>query len=218
MFFKINARLQEGEPGADTPASSEPPKTYTQEEFDAAVAGLKANSEKLLAEQKAAKAEAKKAAEEKLAAEQAAAKNSGELEAFEKSLRQQYDPMLAEKDAKLTTLETRILKAERSAVSNALISKGKFIDAAAADLLAPFITVALEGDDVVTKFTGPDGAVITTDVDKFIDYCKKHPVISRLMQADVGSGGGAGGNKNPTGGAGGDGDAIDRRLREKFKK
>ena len=149
-------------------------------------------------------------------AEQEKAKQSGELEQFEQSLRKQYDPVIAEKDAKLTALSDRILGSERKAVMGDVLAKGKFIDAAAAELLTQFVKTEFDGDSVVTKFVGVDGGVITTDVDKFIDYCKKHPVISHLMQADAASGGGANGNKNPAGGAGGD--AIDQKLRAKYRK
>lgn len=191
-------------------------KTYTQEEVDALVSGLKSNTEKLLAEKKDAARKAKEADDARLLAEQEKAKQSGELEQFEQSLRKQYDPVIAEKDAKLTALSDRILGSERKAVMGDVLAKGKFIDAAAAELLTQFVKTEFDGDSVVTKFVGVDGGVITTDVDKFIDYCKKHPVISHLMQADAASGGGANGNKNPAGGAGGD--AIDQKLRAKYRK
>ena len=179
----------------------EQPKTYTQEEVDALVHGLKSNNEKLLSEKKA-EAKAKQEAEAaRIKAEQEQARKSGELEQFEQSLRKQYEPVIAEKDAKLAALANRILGSERKAVMGDVLAKGKFIDAAAADLLGQFVKTEFDGDAVVTKFVGADGQVITTDPDKFIDYCKKHPVISHLMQADAASGGGAGGNKNP-GGAG----------------
>lgn len=194
----------------------EQPKTYTQEEVDALVHGLKSNNEKLLSEKKA-EAKAKQEAEAaRIKAEQEQAKKSGELEQFEQSLRKQYEPVIAEKDAKLTALANRILGSERKAVMGDVLAKGKFIDAAAADLLGQFVKTEFDGDAVVTKFVGADGQVITTDPDKFIDYCKKHPVISHLMQADAASGGGAGGSKNHAGGAGGD--AIDQKLRAKYRK
>lgn len=192
------------------------PKTYTQEEVDALVSGLKSNNEKLLEEKKAAARAKKEAEDARILAEQEKAKQSGELEQFEQSLRKQYDPLLAEKDAKLTALSERILGSERKAVMGAVLAKGKFIDPDAADLLAQFVRTEFDGDAVVTKFVGADGQVITTDVDKFIDYCKKHKVISHLMQADASSGGGASGNKNPAGGAGVD--AIQQRLNAKFPK
>ena len=189
-----------------------PPKLYTEEE----VAGLKANAAALLAEKKEMQKKAKEAEDARLLAEQERAKKSGELEEFEQSLRTQYEPVIAEKDAKLTALANRILGSERKAVMGDVLAKGKFIDAAAADLLGQFVKTEFDGDAVVTKFVGADGQVITTDPDKFIDYCKKHPVISHLMQADAASGGGAGGNKNPAGGAGGD--AIQQRLNAKYRK
>lgn len=187
------------------------PKLYTEEE----VAGLKANAAALLAEKKEMQKKAKDAEDARLLAEQEKAKQSGELEQFEQSLRKQYDPVIAEKDARITAMSDRILGSERKAVMGDVLAKGKFIDAAAAELLTQFVKTEFDGDSVVTKFVGADGSVITTDVDKFIDYCKKHPVISHLMQADAASGGGAGGNKNPAGGAGGD--AIDQKLRAKYR-
>lgn len=183
---------------------AEPPKTYTQAEVDELVNGLKNQNTALLDEKKKAAQRAKEAEAERVRAQQEAAKQSGRMEEFEKSIRGQYDPVIAEKDGKITKLAERILGSERKAVMGAVIAKGKFIDADAADLIAPFIKVEFDGDDLVTKFVGADGAVITTDVDKFIDYCKKHKVISHLMQADTANGGGAAGNKNPTGGAGGE--------------
>lgn len=204
-----------GADGADAGGAGEA-KTYTQEEVDALVQGLKSNNEKLLSEKKA-EAKAKQEAEAaRILAEQEKAKQSGELEQFEQSLRKQYEPVIAEKDAKLTALANRILGSERKVVMGDVLAKGKFIDAAAADLLGQFVKTEFDGDAVVTKFVGADGQVITTDPDKFIDYCKKHPVISHLMQADAASGGGAGGNKNPAGGAGGD--AIQQRLNAKYRK
>lgn len=182
----------------------EPQKTYTQAEVDELVNGLKNQNTALLDEKKKAAQRAKEAEAERVRAQQEAAKQSGQMEEFEKSIRGQYDPVIAEKDGKITKLAERILGSERKAVMGAVIAKGKFIDADAADLIAPFIKVEFDGDDLVTKFVGADGAVITTDVDKFIDYCKKHKVISHLMQADTANGGGAAGNKNPTGGAGGE--------------
>lgn len=194
------------------PQPAPAPKLYTEEE----VAGLKANAAALLAEKKEMQKKAKEAEDARLLAEQERAKKSGELEQFEQTLRKQYEPVIAEKDAKLTALANRILGSERKAVMGDVLAKGKFIDAAAADLLGQFVITEFDGDAVVTKFVGADGQVITTDPDKFIDYCKKHPVISHLMQADAASGGGAGGNKNPAGGAGGD--AIQQRLNAKYRK
>jgi hypothetical protein len=187
------------------------PKLYTEEE----VAGLKANAAALLAEKKEMQKKAKDAEDARLLIEQEKAKQSGELEQFEQSLRKQYDPVIAEKDARITAMSDRILGSERKAVMGDVLAKGKFIDAAAAELLTQFVKTEFDGDSVVTKFVGADGSVITTDVDKFIDYCKKHPVISHLMQADAASGGGANGNKNPAGGAGGD--AIQQRLNAKYR-
>lgn len=182
------------------------PRTYTQEEVDALVSGLKSNTEKLLAEKKDAARKAKEAEDARLLAEQEKAKQSGELEPFEQSLRKQYEPEIEGYKTANAKLADRILGSERKAVMGDVLAKGKFIDAAAAELLAQFVKTEFDGDSVVTKFVGVDGSVITTDVDKFVDYCKKHPVISHLMQADAASGGGAAGSR----GAGGAGKTMKR--------
>lgn len=179
----------------DSSGAGDAPKTFTQEEVDALVAGLKSNNEKLLAEKKEAARRAKEADDAKTAADIERSKKAGELEEFEKSLRKQYDPVLAEKDGLIAKMSERILGSERKAVMGAVLSKGNFIDAEAADLLAPFIKTEFDGADVVTKFVGADGSVITTDVDKFIDFCKKHKIISHLMKSDAATGGGAGGSR-----------------------
>lgn len=188
-------------------------KTYTQEEVDALVSGLKSNTEKLLAEKKDAARKAKEAEDARLLAEQERAKKSGELEQFEQSLRKQYDPVIAEKEARIAAMSDRILGSERKAIMGDVLAKGKFIDPEAADLLAPFVKTEFDGDAVVTKFVGADGQVITTDLDKFIDYCKKHKVISHLMQADAASGGGASGSKS----SGGATDFASMSLTEKSR-
>lgn len=201
FLFAYQSEAGEGDQSG---AGGEPPKTYTQAEVDEMVNGLKNQNNALLDEKKKAGQKAKDAEAERVRVQQEAAKQSGQMEEFEKSIRGQYDPVIAEKDGKITKMAERILGSERKAVMSSVIAKGKFIDAEAADLIAPFIKVEFDGDDLVTKFVGTDGAVITTDVDQFIDFCKKHKVISHLMQADTANGGGAAGNRNPTGGAGGE--------------
>lgn len=183
--------------GEGTPA----PKTYTQAELDEIVSGLKANNDALLSEKKTAAQKAKEAEQARMLAEQTAAKNAGKMDEFEKTLRSQYEPILAEKDSKLSAMSQRILGSERKAVLGAMVAD--FIDPSAADVLAPFIKTEFDGDNIVTKFTGPDGNVITTDPAQFKKYLREHKAFSHLMKADAATGGGAGGNKNTSGGAAG---------------
>lgn len=184
--------------------AQEPQKTYTEQEVAELVAGLKSNNEKLLSEKKDAARKAKEAEDARLMAEQERAKKSGELEEFEKSLRKQYDPLIAEKEARIAAMSDRILGSERKASMGAVLTMGKFIDPSAADLLGQFLKTEFDGDAVVTKFVGADGKVITTDPAKFVEYCKQHPVISHLMQSDAASGGGAAGSKKTTDGGAAD--------------
>lgn len=216
MFKLRNYFMAEAGAEEQQGAGGEVPKTYTQEEFDAAVAGLKSNNEKLLAEKKETSRKAKEAEDARVLAEQEQAKNSGKLEEFEKSLRKQYDPVIAEKDGKLAKMSERILGAERKSVIAGLSSI--LIDESATDILGMMVRTEFDGDDVITKFVGADGNVITTDPEQFKKYLKEHKAFSHLIKSDAATGGGAGGNKNPTGGAGGDKlDAIDKRLRDKYK-
>ena len=178
---------------ADTDKSGGGGKTFTQEEVDALVAGLKSNNDKLLAEKKEAKRLADEAAAAKLLADQDAAKKSGELEAFEKTLRSQYDTELAAKDKALQARSERILTSEKKAIVSSLA--GMLIDESATDLLGMLVRTEFDGDDVVTKFVGADGAVITTDVEQFKKYLCEHKAFSHLIKADAATGGGANGGK-----------------------
>ena len=214
-MFKLRNYFMEEAGAEDKPGAGDAPKTYTQEEFEAAVAGLKKNNEALLAEKKEAKRLAEEAAAAKLAADQEAAKNSGKLEEFEKSLRKQYDPVIAEKDNRLAKLSERILGAERKSVINSL--SGMLVDESAADILGMMVKTEFDGDDVVTKFVDGNGSVITTDPAKFKEWLKSHKAFSHLIKSDAATGGGAGGSKTNPGGASG-ADAIQQKLNAKYGK
>ena len=157
------------------------------------VAGLKANNDKLLAEKKEAKRLAEEAAAQQLLASQEAARKSGELETFEKTLRGEYAPQLEAKDKIIAARNERILSSERKAIVNSLA--GMMIDESAADILGVFVRTEFDGDDVVTKFVGADGNVITTDAAQFKKYLCEHKAFSHLIKADAATGGGAGGGK-----------------------
>lgn len=205
-MFKLRNYFMEEAGAEEKPGAGDVPKTYSQAEFEAALAehtaGLKKNNEALLAEKKEAKRLAEEAAAAKLAADQEAAKKSGQLEEFEKSLRKQYDPVIAEKDGRLAKLSERILGAERKSVINSL--SGMLVDESAADILGMMVKTEFDGDDVVTKFVDGNGSVITTDPAKFKEWLKGHKAFSHLIKSDAATGGGAGGSKgNPAGGAGG---------------
>lgn len=179
------------------PAGGDVPKTFTAEEVKAMieqeVAGLKANNEALLSEKKEAARRAKEAEEERQRAHQEALKSAGKMDEFEKTIRGQYEPVLAEKDAKYSALASRVLGSERKAVLGSFA--GDFITPEAVDILAPFVRTEFEGDDVVTKFVGSDGNVITTDPEQFRKYLREHKAFSHLIKANAASGGGASGGK-----------------------
>ena len=180
------------------PAGGNAPKTFTAEEVKAMieqeVAGLKANNEALLSEKKEAARRAKEAEEERQRAHQEALKSAGKMDEFEKTIRGQYEPVLAEKDAKYSALASRVLGSERKAVLGSFA--GDFITPEAVDILAPFVRTEFEGDDVVTKFVGSDGNVITTDPEQFRKYLREHKAFSHLIKANAASGGGASGGKS----------------------
>ena len=179
------------------PAGGNAPKTFTAEEVKAMieqeVAGLKANNEALLSEKKEAARRAKEAEEERQRAHQEALKSAGKMDEFEKTIRGQYEPVLAEKDAKYSALASRVLGSERKAVLGSFA--GDFITPEAVDILAPFVRTEFEGEDVVTKFVGSDGNVITTDPEQFRKYLREHKAFSHLIKANAASGGGASGGK-----------------------
>lgn len=215
-FLKYPLQAEAGED--EQPAGGvEESKVFTQEQVDALVEGLKANNAKLLAEKKETARLAKEASEEKARIEQERAKQSGELETFEKTLRSQYDRQIAERDERYGKLADRVLGSERKAVIGAI--SGILIDESAADIVGMMVKTEFdEAGEVLTKFVDASGNVITTDPEQFKKYLGAHKAFSHLVKADAATGGGAGGNKKPAGGAGGNLDAIDQRLQQKFGK
>ena len=188
---------QEEAGAEDKLAGGDAPKTFTAEEVKAMieqeVAGLKANNEALLSEKKEALRKAAAVEEEQRLAHQEALKSAGKMDEFEKTIRGQYEPVLAEKDAKYSALASRVLGSERKAVLGSFA--GDFITPEAVDILAPFVRTEFEGDDVVTKFVGSDGNVITTEPEQFRKYLREHKAFSHLIKANAASGGGASGGK-----------------------
>lgn len=178
----------------ETPVVATPVKTYTQGEFEAAVAGLKKNNEALLSEKKEAARIAKEAKDAQLIADQEAAKKSGDLESLEKSLKGIHGKELAERDARLGKLSERILGAERKSVVSAF--SNLLIDESASEIIGMMVKTEFDGDEVVTKFVGADGNVITTDPEQFKKYLKEHKAFSHLLKADAATGGGASGSKS----------------------
>lgn len=182
----------------EKPAGGE---TFTREQVEQMiaeqVAGLKANNEALLSEKKEAARKAREAEEARQREHQEALKNAGKMDEFEKTIRSQYEPVLQEKEQRYANLASRVLGSERKSVINGL--QPKFRDdcqAEAAEIAAMMVRTEFEGDDLITKFVGADGNVITTDPDQFVDYLRKHKAFSHLMKANAASGGGAAGGKS----------------------
>lgn len=201
-MFKLSDyfRVYREEENPDAPgAGGSQSKTFTAEEVEALLeektSGLKSKLDELLTEKKTEAQKRKEAEEEKRRLMQESLKKEGQFEEFERNIRGEYAPQLEQRDGKIAKLAEKILGSERKSVIGSVLNKGKFIDPDAADLITPFIKTEFDGEEVVTKFVGADGSVITTDPEKFVEWCRNHKVISHLMQADGPSGGGAGGSK-----------------------
>lgn len=179
--------------GGVTSFTAEQVQQMIAEAVEKEVAGLKANNEALLSEKKEATRKAKEAEEQRQREHQESLKNAGKMDEFEKTIRGQYEPVLAEKDAKYSALASRVLDSERKAVLGSFA--GDFITPETVDLVAPFVRTEFEGDEVVTKFVGTDGSVITTDLEQFRKYLREHKAFSHLIKANAASGGGASGGK-----------------------
>lgn len=194
-FLRFPLMNEAGE--EDKPAGGAAPQTFTLEQVQQMiadeVAGLKANNEALLTEKKEALRKAAAIEEQERLARQEALKSAGKMDEFEKTIRSQYEPVLKEKEEKYSALANRVLGSERKAVLGSFA--GDFITPEAVDILAPFVRTEFEGDDVVTKFVGPDGNVITTDPEQFRKYLREHKAFSHLIKANAASGGGASGGK-----------------------
>lgn len=191
------AYQDEHDDGSQGGGGGDAPKTYTQEEVDALiakeVAGLKANRDALLNESKEASRRAKEAEELRQREHQEALKAAGKMDEFEKTIRSQYEPVLAEKDARYNSLAARVLGSERKAAIGAFA--GDFITPEAVEILAPFVRTEFDGEDVVTKYLDANGNVITTDPEQFRKHLREHKAFSHLLKASAASGGGASGNR-----------------------
>lgn len=168
-------------------------KTYTQDELDELVAGLKSNNDRLLAEKKEAKRVADEAAEARRLADIDAQKKAGDLVGLENNLRTEFGTQIEAKDKIIAARNERILTSEKKAVISSL--SGMLIDESASEILSLLVRAEFDGDDVVTKFVGADGNVITTDVEQFKKYLCEHKAYSHLIKADAATGGGANGGK-----------------------
>lgn len=192
-FMKLYMDAQNGD-GGDGSGGNEPPvKTYTEDELAAVIAGLKAKNEELLTEKKAGDKKRQEAEEEKARLAQEALKQAGRFDEFEKTIRDQYDPVIAEKDKVIAARNDRILSSERKA--SVLQFADRLIDPSAIDIIGMMVKTEFEGDEVVTKFAGADGKVITTDPAQFLKYLGEHKAFSHLLKADAPTGGGAVGGK-----------------------
>lgn len=226
-MFKLKYQLrEEANPEGGEGAGGEAPKTYTEEQVNELVGGLKAKVEELLNEKKSAAQKAKEAEAARIAAEQEAAKKSGELDKFEQSLRGEFSKEKEALEQQLNALRGNVLGSSKKAVLGGFA--GDFIAPESLDIVAQLVKADFDGSEVKTQFTDFAGNVITTDPAEFKKWMAKHPAISHLMRADAVSGGGAGGNKDPKGGAQGSGqkfaspvDAkraeLQAQLNEKFK-
>ena len=182
------------QPGGATSFTAEQVQQMIAEAVEKEVAGLKANNEALLSEKKEAARKAKEAEEARQAEHREALKNAGKMDEFEKTIRSQYEPVLEAEKQRYSALASRVLGSERKAVLGSFA--GEFITPEAVDLVASFVRTEFEGDEVVTKFLGTDGNVVTTDPEQFKKYLREHKAFSHLIKANGPSGGGAAGGKS----------------------
>ena len=175
-MFILKYRLQEEALEGGEGGGGEAPKTYTQEELDAALKGLKDSRDALLTEKKQTAAKAKEAEEARLKAEQEASKKAGELDKFEASLRGEFEKERGGLTAKLEALTQRVTGESKKAILGSFAAE--FHKAESLDLIAQLVKTEFDGSDVKTQFTDFAGNVITTDPAEFKKWMQKHPVIS----------------------------------------
>lgn len=184
----------------EAPAGVAPGVTYTEDQVKQMIAdavaqevsGLKANNEALLQEKKESLRKVAEIEQERQRTLQESLKNAGKMDEFEKTIRSQYVPVIEEKDLKIKAMAEMILGSRRDAEIGALA--GDFIDPESKDLLLPLVKTEFNEDQtVVTKYVDFSGNVITTEREQFRKYLREHPAYSRLVRADLASGGGAAG-------------------------
>ena len=219
MLFRNKMKYYDeaGADGADAGgAGGDPGKTYTEAEVAELISGLKAKNDELLGKMKTKTEQAKAEEAERRRIEQEAAKKAGQVEELEKSLRSQFEAERSQLTARQQALQARITGAEKKAILSSL--SVDFIDAESVDLIGHMVSVELDDDgNTVTKFTGADGQLLTTDPAEFRKIMRNNKAIARLLKADDTNGGGAQGGKGGDGKAAPTNDAMGR-LQERLRK
>ena len=210
-----------GADGADAGgAGGEPEKMFTMAEVREMIAketsGLKSKNVELLGKIKAKSESAEAESAERRRLEQETAKRLGEMEALERSIREQEGAKNASILATLEKRDAKLIGAEKKAIMSSLAVD--FIDAEGVDLIGHMVSVELDDDgNTVTKFTGADGQLLTTDPAEFKKIMRNNKAIARLLKADDTNGGGAQGGKGGDGKAAPTNDAMGR-LQERLRK
>ena len=179
-------------------------KTYTQEELDEIVSGLKTNNDKLLSEKKAAQEVERQSQEEARLAREEAAKKSGDVEQIEKALNERHALELSELNSKLTKRDSLILDGQKSSVVNDIA--GDFLDSSKGlgkTILNSMVEVTYNDDGKPqTTFKDQAGNLLTTDVNVFKDHLKNNDAFQPLLKGVQFNGGGSRSENSGSGGAG----------------
>jgi hypothetical protein len=128
-----------------TPEEAPKAKTYTQEEFDTEIAGLKSKVDELLAEKKAASKKADDAKAEKAALEEKQAREKGEF----KTLYEQEQQKLADAQSELANYKAQVIEKEISGASlsvAATLTKDQGKQAILQEQVSKYIAVGDDGN------------------------------------------------------------------------
>lgn len=177
----------------ETPQDTPQPKTYTQEELDALVGGLKNKVEELLAEKKAEAEKRRQAEEEAKRKAEEAARQSGDVESLDKSYQEKIAQMQAEYEAKLAQTTGTIHKL--TVGQTALATAVELAVDGSHELILPFVENRLKLDENgQVRVLDKSGALSALTLDDLKNELRNTPSFKPVLKAQGGSGGGASGD------------------------
>ena len=196
MLLKYHAPVEgDGDP-SDSAPPADAPAAPSIEELQATIAKMQKDNESmanhqavLLKEKKEEQAKRQAEEEARQRAELESQKKAGDLEAFEKSLTEQFSAKEAKRQAEIDRLNDMILGGRKSEIISDLA--GSFVSPEVAKLMLGNLVTTEHGDGntVSTSFKGLDGQLVTTDPKAFKEYLMGNELFAPYLKGVDSAGG-----------------------------
>lgn len=163
-------------------------KTYTQDEVDELVGGLKHKVDELLGKRKKAADEAQKAKLEAEKAKEEAIKRNGDIEELKAFYEEKNKELEAAYADKLNKLNSAVKERDKLDIINGLV--GDFVDSEAGAFMLKSMVDVEDGNQVYKDFSGN---IVADNLDDFKKWMNTNPHMAHFVRGTKATGGGASG-------------------------